>query len=175
MLARQQAYDQGRQAGHQEAAQSLEQMIGMALGTASHHLQALGAAVAADAEQLAQQAAAIAVTMVRKLHPEFVRRYGVDEIESAVADCLSHLDQVPKVTIKVAPALVEAVKEKTEGLAEQAAFDGKLGVVGDASLTPGDCRVEWGDGGAERDQSRAWAQIDQAVETALGALAQRMT
>jgi flagellar assembly protein FliH len=88
---------------------------------------------------------------------------------------LSHLDRVPKVTIKVAPGLVEAVKEKTEGLAERAAFDGKLGVAGDASLAPGDCRVEWGDGGAERDQSRAWAQIDQAVEAALGALAERTT
>lgn len=172
-LARQQAYDQGRQAGHQEAAQSLEQMTGMALATASHHLQALGAAQAADTEEVARQAAALAVAMVRKLHPEFARRFGLDEIEAAVLDCLRHLDRIPKVTIKVAPALAEAVKEKIEGLAEQAAFDGKLGVVGDPSLTPGDCRVEWGDGGAERDQSRAWAQIDQAVEAALGALAQR--
>jgi len=71
--------------------------------------------------------------------------------------------------------MAEAVKEKVEGLAERAAFDGKLGVVGDPSLAPGDCRVEWGDGGAERDQSRAWALIDQAVEAALGDLAQRTT
>jgi flagellar assembly protein FliH len=86
---------------------------------------------------------------------------------------LRHLDRTPKVAIKVAPDLAGAVQEKIGGLAAQAAFDGKLGVVGDASLAPGDCRVEWGDGGAERDQSRAWAQIDQAVESALGALAQR--
>jgi len=49
-LAREQAYDQGRQAGHQEAAQSLEQMTGMALATAAHHLQALGAAQAAEGD-----------------------------------------------------------------------------------------------------------------------------
>jgi len=174
-LAREQAYDQGRQAGHQEAAQSLEQMTGMALATAAHHLQALGAAQAADAEELARQSAAIATAMVRKLHPEFARRFGLAEIEAAVLDCLSHLDRTPKVTIKVAPEMAEAVKEKVEGLAERAAFDGKLGVVGDPSLAPGDCRVEWGDGGAERDQSRAWALIDQAVEAALGDLAQRTT
>jgi len=174
-LAREQAYDQGRQAGHQEAAQSLEQMTGMALATAAHHLQALGAAQAADAEELARQGAAIATAMVRKLHPEFARRFGLAEIEAAVLDCLSHLDRTPKVTIKVAPEMAEAVKEKVEGLAERAAFDGKLGVVGDPSLAPGDCRVEWGDGGAERDQSRAWALIDQAVEAALGDLAQRTT
>jgi flagellar assembly protein FliH len=113
------------------------------------------------------------VSIVRKLHPEFARRYGVQEIESAVQDCLTHLDRLPKVTIKVAPALLEAVKEKTKALVAQAHFDGKLAVVGDAALGPGDCRVEWGDGGAERDQSRVWAQIDQAVEAALGALAAR--
>ncbi|HMA52637.1 MAG TPA: FliH/SctL family protein [Magnetospirillaceae bacterium] len=172
-LAREQAYEQGRQAGHQEAAQSLEQMVGMAMATAAHHLQGLGAAQAADAEEVSRQGAAIAVAMVRKLHPEFTRRFGLEEIEAAVLDCLRHLDRTPKVTIKVAPALTEAVKEKAKGIAEQAHFDGKLGVVGDASLAPGDCRVEWGDGGAERDQSRAWALIDQAVEATLGSLAQR--
>ena len=172
-LAREQAYEQGRQTGLQEAQQSLEQMVGMAMATAAHHLAAIGAAQAADAEGLGKEAAAVAVAIVRKLHPEFARRYGVAEIESAVADCLAHLDRLPKVTIKVAPALLDAVKEKAKGLAAQVHFDGKLAVVGEASLTLGDCRVEWGDGGAERDQSRVWAQIDQAVEAALGNLAQR--
>jgi len=172
-LAREQAYDQGRQAGHNEAAQSLEQMIGMSLATAAHHLQALGAAQAAEGEAIAKEAAAVAVAIVRKLHPEFARLYGLEEIEAAVLDCLRNLDRTPKVTLKVHPELVDAVKEKIEGLAERAAFDGKLGVLADGSLGPGDCRVEWGDGGAERDQSAVWAQIDQAVEAALGALAER--
>lgn len=172
-LAREQAFEQGRQTGLQEAAQSLEQMVGMAMATAAHHLQAIGAAQAAEAESLAQEAAAVAVAIVRKLHPEFARRYGVEEIESAVLDCLAHLDRLPKVTVKVAPALLEAVKEKAKGLAAQVSFDGKLAVVADAAMPPGDCRVEWGDGGAERDQSRVWAQIDQAVEAALGNLAAR--
>ena len=173
MLARQQAYDQGREAGLQEAQATLEQMCGMALATAAHHLQSLGVAQAAETEQVTRTAAAVAVSLVRKLHPEFVRLYGVAEIESAVMDCLSHLDRIAKVTVKVAPALVEVMKDKVKGLAERAHFDGKLLVAGDASLAPGDCRVEWGDGGAERDQAGTWAHIDQAVEAALGTLAQR--
>jgi flagellar assembly protein FliH len=172
-LAREQAFEQGRQTGLQEAAQTLEQMVGMALATAAHHLQALGAAQAAEAETMAQEAAAVAVTILKKLHPDLARRYGVSEIENAVMDCLSHLDRLPKVTVKVAPALVDEMKEKTKSLAAQASFDGKLVFVGDEGLAPGDCRVEWGDGGAERDQGAVWAQIDQAVEAVLGHLAQR--
>jgi flagellar assembly protein FliH len=172
-LAREQAFEQGRQTGLQEAQQSLEQMVGMALATAAHHLQAIGAAQTAEAETIAQEAAAVAVSIVKKLHPDFARRYGVQEIESAVTDCLAHLDRLPKVTVKVAPALLEPVKEKAKGIAAQVHFDGKLAVIGDPTLALGDCRVEWGDGGAERDQSRMWGQIDQAVEAALGNLAAR--
>src|SRR5579859_6280543 len=80
-LAREQAYEQGRQTGLQEAQQSLEQMVGMAMATAAHHLAAIGAAQAADAEGLGKEAAAVAVAIVRKLHPEFARRYGVAEID----------------------------------------------------------------------------------------------
>ena len=174
MLARQQAHEQGRMAGLQEASQMLEQTVGMALATAAHHLVSLGAAQAAETEAMGQEAAAIAVSIVKKLHPQFARRFGVAEIEAAVMDCLTHLDRVPKITIKVAPGLVDGVRDKTRGPMQQVSFDGKLLVVPDSSLAPGDCRVEWGDGGAERDQSRAWAQIDAAVEAALGALAQRL-
>jgi flagellar assembly protein FliH len=172
MLAREQAREQGRQTGHQEASQSMEQMVGMAMATAAHHLQGLGAAQAADAAEVERQAVSVALAIVRKLHPEFAARFGLEEIERALRDCLGHLDHTPKITIKVAPALVEAVTEKAEVMAARASFDGKVAVIADGSLGPGDCRVEWGDGGAERDQSRAWAQIDQAVEAVLGSLPQ---
>ena len=173
-LAREQAHEQGRQAGLQEASQMLEQTVGMAMASAAHHMVTLATAQIAETEAMSREAAAIAVAIVRKLHPEFARRFGVQEIEAAVTDCLAHLDRVPKITIKVAPGLVDSVRDRTRTLMQQVSFDGKLVVTPDPSLAPGDCRVEWGDGGAERDQSRAWAQIDQAVEAALGSLAQRL-
>jgi flagellar assembly protein FliH len=72
-----------------------------------------------------------------------------------------------RITVRVHPTLVEAVRQQCGRAAEAASFEGKLIVTADAKIAPGDCRVEWGDGGAERDQTRLWAEIDAVVERAL--------
>ena len=170
-LAREQAFVAGRQAGLQEAERAAQQMIGMALAGCAHHLQALAAAQAAANEALTRDAVAIALAVIRKLHPEFCRLYGVAEIAAAVEGSLAHLDRAARITMKVHPDLVESVRERCDALAAQISFEGKLIVTGDPQLPPGDCRLEWGDGGAERDGNRTWTEIDKAVETALGTLA----
>jgi flagellar assembly protein FliH len=169
-LARDQAYESGRQAGLQEAAQALQQMVGMALATCAHHLQSLNNAQTAANEALSKDAIAIALAVVKKLHPAFYRKYGVDEIVAALHDALANLDRVARITIKVHPDLVEAIREKSAVLAAESGFEGKLMVTGDAAIAIGDCRIDWGDGGAERDAKQCWADIDKAVETALGKL-----
>jgi flagellar assembly protein FliH len=169
-LARDQAFQAGRQAGVQEAAQALQQMVGMALASCAHHLQAINAAQTAANEALAKDAIAIALAVVKKLHPAFCRTHGTDEVAAAVADALANLDRVAKITVKVHPDLAGAVREKAEALVKEAGFEGKLMVTGDAAMAPGDCRLDWGDGGAERDAAQCWADIDKAVEAALGKL-----
>ena len=169
-LARDQAFEAGRQAGLQEAAASLEQMVGMAMAGCAHHLQALGAAQQAANEALSRDAIGIALAALRKLHPHFCRQFGLAEIEAALGEALANLDKVARITVKVHPDLVVAVEEKCKALLAQTGFDGKLLVAGDAQLGPGDCRVDWGDGGVEHDAARTWADIERAVESALGKL-----
>ena len=169
-LARDQAFEAGRQQGLQEAAASLQQMLGMAMATCAHHLQSLNLAQTAANEALGKDAVAIGLATVRKLAPAFAKSHGLAEVEAALADAMGNLDRVARITVKVNPDLVEAVKEKGEALVVDTGFEGKLVVTGDAHMAPGDCRVEWGEGGVERDAARTWADIDKAVETALGKL-----
>jgi flagellar assembly protein FliH len=166
-LVRDQAFEAGRQQGLQEAAASLEQMVGMALASCAHHLLALGVEQERANDQMTEDAVAVAVAIVRKLHPEYTRRHGLAEIEAAVQDCLSSVDRVPKVIIKVHPDLVSEIQKKSANLAQQASFEGKLAVMGDAEIPPGDCRLDWGDGGAERNIAENWAEIDRVVAAAL--------
>jgi flagellar assembly protein FliH len=169
-LARDQAFEAGRQQGLQEAAAALDQMVGMAMAGCAHYLQALGAEQHRANEEMVKDSVAVAVAIVHKLHPEFARLHGMAEIEAALTECLSNVDRVPKITIKVHPDLVAEIQKKCASLASQASFEGKLIVASDSLLALGDCRLDWGDGGAERSTARSWADIDHIVATTLGTL-----
>lgn len=166
-LARDQAYEAGRQAGLQEAETMTERMLGMALSTMAHQLHELVAAHALAAEEAVRDGVTVALTVARKLLPEYTRQHGLDEIEAVVHECLSHLDKDVRVTIRVNPEQLEAVREGGQRAADAAAFEGRLIYTADPRVVPGDCRVDWGDGGAERDQTRVWTEIEAVVLRAL--------
>ena len=54
-------------------------------------------------------------------------------------------------------------------MAAQAGFEGKIVLLAQSDLQAGDVRVEWADGGAERDIGLLWREIDAIVERAVGA------
>ncbi len=167
IVARDQAYQAGREEGLREAETATERMVASALATMGHRLAELVAGQQAAHEAGLRDAVAIALAVARKLLPELARRRGLEEIEGVVAECLSHLDRDLRITIRINPAQVDAVKEQAAQVAAEAGFEGKLHCAGDPRVGLGDCRVEWGNGGAERDQARLWAEIEAVVERAL--------
>jgi flagellar assembly protein FliH len=168
-LVREQSFA-GHAAGLAEAETTLNHMLGMAMASCAHHLQGLQVVQAEANEAQSRDAIALALTIVRKLHPTLSARFGLDAVAAVIGDSLAHLHQVARVTIKVHPDLVEAVRDKSDRLAAQTGFEGKLLVAADPGLALGDCRLDWGDGGAVRDQSRSWAEVDRAVTAVLGVL-----
>ena len=56
-------------------------------------------------------------------------------------------------------------------LAASLGFPGKLIILVDDELGQSDCRVEWADGGAERDTARTWREIEATLDRAMIALA----
>jgi flagellar assembly protein FliH len=69
----------------------------------------------------------------------------------------------PLVTVRIAADIHEAAKEKIEEIARTRGFDGRLAIIADESLAPGDCHVEWVDGGITRDSSSTASVIDETV------------
>jgi len=168
MLAREQAFEQGRATGLQEAESFTERLLSLALQGMADGLQAVMAAQAAANEQYLKDAIVVAVTVVRRLFPEMVRHHGVDELEALLQECLGQIDHDLRVTVRVNPELLALVQERAEQVAQSVAFEGKLVYAGDPRLGVGDCRVEWGDGGAERDLERSWTEIEAVLARALG-------
>lgn len=109
----------------------------------------------------------LTLALARKLLPEMARRGAMDEIEGMVKECLRDLIDEPRLMVRVNDILLEEVKARLDGLPEATGFSGKLLVLGDPGLAPGDCRVEWAEGGAERNNKRLLEEIEQIAQRVL--------
>ncbi len=158
----------GKESGRQEAMQSIEQQISQALSTISGQLTGLSEAQVQASERQTRGAVDAALTVVRKMFPRLAGRHGLAEIEAVVCDCLERLRSEPRIVIRVADSLLDQVEQRVSQLAASAGFEGKIVFLSQEELHPGDIRVEWADGGAERDSDRAWQEIDQIITRTIG-------
>lgn len=168
--AQDESFAKGKTEGYESARQDIEQATGQALGAIAARLEATAAELAEVNERHLRQSLQAAVTILRKLFPELARRHGLGEIEAAIAACLERLRDEPRVVIRTADALVDLLCERIDPLAESCGFEGKIVLLSDPALASGDVRVEWADGGAERDGERLWAEVDQILADSLAPL-----
>jgi len=166
-LAREAAYEEGRQAGLAEGLEQSERMIATALTNLSDQMPNVFR-VQEEANDANQKAAArVALAVLKKVLPAACETYAFEEVTRVVEDVVGHVLDEPRIIVRVAQPLVDAVRERLEAVCEAHGFEGRVVVQADQRLAPGDCRVEWTDGGAERDQARLFADIETTVERAL--------
>jgi flagellar assembly protein FliH len=137
----------------QRSAAALER-IAAALGDLSRGLSAIEA-------RLETEAVEVASAVAKKLAPELIGREPYAEMAALVADCFRHLVAAPHVVVRVNDALHDGAREKLEDLARNS--DTRLVVLAEPDIAPGDCRIEWADGGIKRDSAAITAAIDEAV------------
>jgi len=168
--AKRQAFAEGHDAGVAEAAEVTERIHVQALTALSAGFASVLAAQKESLDALRREALQLAQAIVKKLHPEMARRHGAEEIAGVIHECLMQVDEAARLTVRVNPDLLEAVRVEAVRVSEEAEFDGKMQFVADAKLAIGDCRVEWGNGGADRDQALLWADIDAIVARAMAGM-----
>jgi len=166
--ARNQGFAAGRTAGLEEAAQASEHTASEALAMIVEKLGAMAAQLDQTREDREKQAVETAIALLSKLFPELARRNALSEVEALITRCLAQLHDEPRVVIRIADALLDPLRDRLDQITAEAAFDGKVVLLADEAVAPGDARVEWADGGAERDSGRLWAEIEQVLERNLG-------
>lgn len=165
--AREEAYAAGRTAGLEEDRAAAERALAASLEAIGASLDGLLAA-RAEAEDFAQrQALEAAMLVLRRLYPELERRHGLGEIEGVVTESLERLREEPRVVVRVADARMDELQARVEDLAARSGYPGKVVLLAEDGLSPGDARVEWADGGAERDSARLWQEVEDALARAL--------
>jgi|SRR6476620_7869558 len=161
--AESQAYRSGFTAGEEQAEQEAAQRIAAALAVIADGLARLDAALTSIEKRLETEAVEVAVAVAAKLAPALIAREPYAEISALATECFHHLVSTPHVAVRVGADIYDTAKEKIEEIVHTRGFEGRLAVMSDESLAPGDCRIEWADGGVIRDQSATASAIDEMV------------
>jgi flagellar assembly protein FliH len=161
--AESQAYRSGFAAGEAQAQQEAAQRIAAALAVIADGLGRLDGGLTAIETRLETEAVEVAVAVAAKLAPALIGREPFAEISALATECFHHLVSTPLVAVRVGAGIYDMAKEKIEDIARARGFEGRLAVTSDESLAPGDCRIEWTDGGVIRDQAETASAIDEMV------------
>ena len=101
----------------------------------------------------------VAVAVARKLAPALIAREPFAEIAALASDCFRQLIASPHIAVRVNDALYATAKDKLNDIVRARSFEGRLVVLAEPDIAPGDCRIEWADGGINRDSAAADAAI----------------
>jgi flagellar assembly protein FliH len=161
--AKRAAFDAGVAEGRARAGQERESLVASALTRIDAEMTRLHENLATILSQTECKAVEAAVTLVRKLLPGLARGRDMTEIEALIENSLRSLLDEPRVVVRVPDSLLDPLKEQIAAIAERSGFAGRVVLVVDRSLGASDCRVEWADGGVERDTARVWAEAEKAL------------
>ena len=156
-------YAVGKAEGRTEAEGESSRMAAHALERFARDFAAMKEAHANALAHHAREATALAVAVARKLAPALMTAQPLAEIEALITDCLSRIMGEARVVVRVQNDLVEALDQRIEALTKQLGFDGQVILLGEDGLASGDCRVEWADGGAERNTASLANALDEAI------------
>lgn len=119
----------------------------------------------ADAEASANRLAAtqLALLFARKLGGAAVERTPIATVAETAEACFAHLADVPHLVARVNETLVEETQAVLDRLASERGFTGRIIVLGEPEIAPGDARLEWAEGGVARDRAALEAAIEKAV------------
>lgn len=156
-------YRTGYAAAQAEASVESERRTAAAFERIADALATLAGGLPLIEKRLEAEAVEVAVAVATKLAPELVAREPFAELAALAADCFNHLVGAPHVVVRVNDALYAAARERLEEIARMRGFDGRLVVLAEPDIAPGDCRIEWADGGITRDRAKAEAAIAEAV------------
>jgi flagellar assembly protein FliH len=159
----------GYRAGYAAAAAEQSRQHADALDRIAIALTGLGETLCAMEQRLQIEVVNVAVAIARKLCPELIAREPIAEITALVGDCFRHLIGVPHVVVRVNEAVYASVRDEIEALARARGLESRLVVLAQNEVAPGDCRIEWADGGISRDLAKTEAAIVQAVNNYLAA------
>jgi flagellar assembly protein FliH len=163
------AFRDGYAAAEKDQVAEAERRTALAFEHIGDGLDRLVRGLAAIEARHEAESVEVAVAVGRKLAAELVSREPFAEIAALATECFKQLAASPHVVVRVNDALLDTARERLDELARTRGFEGRLIVMGEPDLAPGDCRIDWADGGVTRDRTATDAAIAAAVSRYIAA------
>jgi flagellar assembly protein FliH len=154
---------EGYRKGFAAAKAETEQHAAAALQRIAVALDQLNRGLGTVEARLETEAVEVAVAVARKLVPELIAREPFAEMSALATDCFRHLVAAPHVVVRVNEGLHQTARDELDKITQARGFGGRLVVLAEPDIAPGDCRIEWADGGVKRDLAAINAAIEEAV------------
>jgi len=112
-----------------------------------------------DVEHVRMEAVQVALAAARKLVPLALDALPAADVEVAFREAIHQAIGEPRIVLRAAPRVIEALNERLTEIAHEEGFEGRVVTAADPSFKNADCRIEWRGGGAERNA----AAIEQEI------------
>ena len=145
--------------GLQTARDGIESTMAALLENIGNKLTTLIADSSKAEENAEQEAFALARAVVEKLVPNLTAENAAEIVKKFIAENFNSFKNEAKLSFYIHPDIISYVQETIAKLANSYDFEGKISLHKDASIEKSDCRVEWENGGVERNSAALGEKI----------------
>lgn len=157
------AYQSGFLSGKQEALGGIEASTAEVLSVMESQLQQIAQSHSSQIDNIRCEAASLAFAIAKKLAPALIARQPEAEVLKMVEGCLEDLHDEPRIVLRASEPVCDMLATKITDLTQASGFQGKVILLPDDTKTNSDCRIEWADGGVEREMNDTLIQLDEIV------------
>jgi flagellar assembly protein FliH len=167
-IARQQGFDAGKEQGLAATSEALTKQINETLLKTDEKLLAAFQTQDSVNQDLSRAAHSLAVGICKKMMPAMAKQHSFDEVGRVIEEVFAKAIEEPRITLSVHSDIAKAIEVRVSELAKEKVYEGRVLVQVDEELEASDCRVDWVNGGSERNTKKLWANITSILDRNIG-------
>ena len=156
-------YRAGVNAAEVQARTEAERRLVLAFERIAGGVEQLRASLKRVEDTFEAEAVEVALAVGRKLAADLIEKEPFAEITALADQCFREMISAPHIVVWVNSELYSEAKQRLDEIARARGFEGRLVVMSESDIAPGDCRIEWAEGGLKRDRAATEAAIAEAV------------
>lgn len=160
--AEEQAYENGFKAAENEK----EKSNSILLEEINNRLLMLAANVGEQECKLEDQAISVAKATIHKLIPVLEQENSKEIVNNFLTENFKNFKDEAKLAFYFNPETIPFVQDTIARLANIHDFEGKIALHKDSKLNLADCRIEWENGGVERQGNKMLEKVNNLLEEA---------